>query len=58
MRALAVAVTYNPDTNLLARVLESVAPQVQGVVVVDNGSTNAGKVQDAASAIQAHVIEN
>jgi rhamnosyltransferase len=58
MRALAVAVTYNPDTNLLARVLESVAPQVQGVVVVDNGSTNAGKVKDAASAIQAHAIEN
>jgi hypothetical protein len=29
-----VAVTYNPDTDLLAQVLESAAPQVQGVVVV------------------------
>lgn len=58
MRVLAVAVTYNPDTDLLARVLESVAPQVQGVVVVDNGSANAGNVRDAASAVQAHILAN
>jgi hypothetical protein len=25
-----VAVTYNPDTDLLAQILESAAPQVQG----------------------------
>ena len=58
MRILAVAVTYNPDLTLLGQVLESVAPQVQGAVVVDNGSANAGDVRALASAVQAHVIEN
>ncbi|QRM28290.1 glycosyltransferase family 2 protein [Microvirga sp. VF16] len=58
MRVLAVAVTYNPDTDLLAQVLRSSAPQVQGVVVVDNGSANAGTVREVASAFQAHVLAN
>ncbi|MBL0405055.1 glycosyltransferase family 2 protein [Microvirga aerilata] len=58
MRVLAVAVTYNPDPDLLARVLGSVAPQVQGIAVVDNNSSNARSVRDAASAVRAHVLEN
>jgi rhamnosyltransferase len=58
MRVLAVAVTYNPDTDLLARVLKSVVPQVQGVVIIDNGSANAREVRDVASTIQAQVIAN
>lgn len=58
MRVLAVAVTYNPDPDLLARVLGSVAPQVQGIAVVDNGSSNARSVRDSASAVQAHVLAN
>lgn len=58
MRVLAVAVTYQPDTGLLANVLGSVAPQVAGVVVVDNGSTNVEEVRPVASAIGAQLIAN
>jgi rhamnosyltransferase len=58
MRILAVAVTYNPDLELLARVLTSVASQVQGVAVVDNGSANAGEIQRIASGFQAQLIGN
>ncbi len=58
MRILTVAVTYNPDTDLLARVLEAVAPQVEGVAVVDNGSGNAEFVKETAAAVTAYVIAN
>lgn len=58
MRVLAVAVAYNPDTDLLSQVLQSVAAQVQGIVVVDNGSANAGKVRDIASAAGGQVVQN
>jgi len=58
MRVLAIVVTYNPDTVLLAQVLQSVAPQVQGIVVVDNGSRTAGEVKCSAAAVEAHVIAN
>ncbi|NEM79225.1 glycosyltransferase, partial [Escherichia coli] len=58
MRVLAVAVAYNPDTDLLSRVLQSVAAQVQGIVVVDNGSANAGKVRDIAIAAGGQVVQN
>lgn len=58
MRILAVAVTYNPDLELLARVLASVAPQVQGIAVVDNGSANAGEIRGVASGFQCQVIGN
>ncbi len=34
----AIIVTYNPDKEELLRLLTAVAPQVQAVVVVDNGS--------------------
>jgi rhamnosyltransferase len=58
MRVLAVAVAYNPDTDLLSRVLQSVAAQVQGIVVVDNGSANAVKVRDIAFAAGGQVVQN
>ncbi|MBB3018728.1 rhamnosyltransferase [Microvirga lupini] len=57
MHVLAVAVTYNPDIDLLARVLESVAPQVQGLVVVDNGSANAEDVRRLTLASSAQFID-
>jgi rhamnosyltransferase len=55
---LAVAVTYNPEIALLAQVLGSVSPQVQGLVVVDNGSSNAKDIRDAAANLGAQVIAN
>ena len=58
MRILAIAVTYNPDIALLARTLESVSPQVQGVVVVDNGSTAAADVRQIATGTGTQLIEN
>ncbi|MBJ6127832.1 glycosyltransferase family 2 protein [Microvirga splendida] len=58
MHVLAVAVTYNPDIDLLARVLEAVASQVQGLVVVDNGSANAEDVRRLASAADAQLIDS
>lgn len=58
MRVLAVAVTYNPDAALLSNVLQSVAQQVESIVVVDNGSANVAEVHDLAPAVGAHVIAN
>jgi rhamnosyltransferase len=58
MHVLAVAVTYNPDIDLLARVLESVASQVQALVVVDNASANAEDVRRLASTLPAQFIDN
>ncbi|WP_040639731.1 glycosyltransferase family 2 protein [Microvirga lotononidis] len=57
MRILAVAVTYNPEIALLAQVLESVSPQVQGLVIVDNGSTNAGEIRHVATRYNGQLIE-
>ena len=36
----AVVVTYNPDPEQLARLCQAVQPQVEHVVLVDNGSSN------------------
>ena len=58
MRVFAVAVTYNPDARLLAAVLGSVAPQVGGVAIVDNGSANASEIAHIASDVGAHLIAN
>jgi rhamnosyltransferase len=58
MHVLAVAVTYNPDIDLLTRVLESVAPQVQDLVVVDNASANTEDVRRLASTVSAQFIDN
>ncbi len=58
MRVLAVAVTYNPDPALLSKALKAVFPQVQGVMVVDNGSSNADEVSRIASDLGARLIAN
>lgn len=36
----AVIVTFNPDVDRLAQVVASLGPQVQSIVIVDNGSAN------------------
>ena len=41
MVVYAVIVSYNPDLDKLAELLGALLPQVQGVVVVDNGSSEA-----------------
>jgi len=58
MHILAVVVTYNPDPVLLAQVLQSVSPQVQGLIVVDNGSVNAEHVRHLALERRSQIIEN
>jgi rhamnosyltransferase len=58
MRVLAIVVTYNPNIVLLIEVLRSVAPQVQGVVVVDNGSNNTAEISKISSSIGAHLLSN
>jgi len=58
MHVLAVVVTYNPDIDLLTRALESVAPQVQGLIVVDNASANAEDVRRLAGTAPAQFIDN
>lgn len=58
MSVLAVAVTFNPDTALLGEVLRAVTSQVQGVVVVDNGSGNVGQIQEAVTAAGARILAN
>lgn len=58
MRVLAVAITYHPDTALLADMLDSVAPQVQGMAVIDNGSANAEDIGRIASAVGARLLAN
>src|ERR1700756_2986734 len=58
-RVCAVIVTYRPDTTLLDQ-LSIVLAQVQGMVVVDNGShkNELGAIRAASSAIGFHLIEN
>jgi len=58
MHVLAVAVTYNPHLPLLGKALQSVAAQVQGLVVVDNGSANAGEIRAIVSAAGGHFLLN
>jgi rhamnosyltransferase len=58
MRILAVVVTYHPEIALLAQVLGSASPQVQGLVVVDNGSTNAKNIGHTATRFDGKIIEN
>jgi rhamnosyltransferase len=58
MRILAVAVTYNPEPALLAQVLGSAMPQVQDLVVVDNGSANARDIRHVVTQVGGQVIAN
>jgi rhamnosyltransferase len=55
----AVIVTYGPGTTILDH-LSNVLPQVQGLVVVDNGSSHddLGRLRVASSALGFHLIEN
>lgn len=53
MPVLAVVVTYQPDMDLLATVLNAVRPQVGGLVVVDNGSDNAQEIATLTAAMRA-----
>jgi rhamnosyltransferase len=57
MHILAVVVTYNPDIALLAQALQSVAPQVQSIVVVDNGSANIADVRDLAGDVRCQLVD-
>jgi rhamnosyltransferase len=36
----ALVVTYNPRKDMFLRLLEAVVPQVEGIVVVDDGSSS------------------
>jgi rhamnosyltransferase len=58
-RVCAVIVTYRPGITMLDH-LANVLPQVQGVVVVDNGSNDdeLGRLRAASSALGFHLIEN
>ncbi|WP_414471778.1 glycosyltransferase family 2 protein [Microvirga sp. M2] len=58
MRILAVAVTYNPDTGMLTRVLDSIASQIDGIAVVDNGSANVAEIGRIAQGVGARVLSN
>jgi rhamnosyltransferase len=58
MRILAIAVTYNPDLALLAQVLGAALPQVQDLVVVDNGSANAKDIRHVVTRAGGQVIAN
>jgi rhamnosyltransferase len=57
MHILAVVVTYNPDTALLAQALQSVTPQVPSIVVVDNGSANIAEVRDLAGVLGCQLVD-
>jgi rhamnosyltransferase len=58
MRILAIAATYNPELALLAQVLGAALPQVQDLVVVDNGSANAKDIQHIVTQFGGQVIAN
>lgn len=45
----AAIVTYNPNVELLSRVLEAVYPQASIMLLVDNGSENADSIDGVAS---------
>jgi rhamnosyltransferase len=47
---VAVVVTYQPETALLADVLQALAPQVRTIIIVDNGSSNAPAIGALANA--------
>jgi rhamnosyltransferase len=58
MHILAVVVTFNSDVALLARALQSVTLQVQGIVVVDNGSANVSDINQLAGELGCQFIDN
>lgn len=46
MKTLAVIVLYNPDIERLNQNIEAIFPQVDGIVLVDNGSNNLDEVRN------------
>ena len=59
MRAIGVAVTYRPHVPDTAALLRAVAPQVDGLVVVDNGSPGptVAELRSACAEVGAELIE-
>lgn len=51
-RVCAIVVAFQPDIPLLTRVLAAVGPQVEGLVVVDNGCKD-----EVSGVLRAHLIE-
>lgn len=52
-------ITYNPDLSLLKNNLAAAVPQVSGVLIYDNGSSNVADIRDMASAFPSvELIEN
>ena len=58
MKVCAIVVTYNPNIDVLARMLASLSLQVPHIVIVDNGSSNKAAVFALASdVIHMHPLE-
>lgn len=53
---IAVAVTYNPELTGLYNLLEALRPQVNQILVVDNGSANASAVDSLCEEIGARTL--
>ena len=51
---IAVVVTYNPTKDELRSLLGSLSPQVDDVVIVDNGSANHKDVEEEAREFGVH----
>ncbi|MEQ9809550.1 glycosyltransferase [Streptococcus jiangjianxini] len=49
MKLLAGIVTFNPDINRLQENFEAILPQVDKVIIVDNGSSNLVNIQEKCS---------
>ncbi len=50
-------VTYNPDVNRLKANISSIAPQVEEIIIYDNGSANLDAIRSLASS-NTHIISN
>ena len=55
---LAVIVTYNPNMERLAENISAIAPQVDGVLIYDNGSENVAEVETLTSNYTAAVCNS
>lgn len=58
MKILAGIVTYNPDIELLERNIAAISPQVNEVIIVDNGSKNLKEIEQGISAKLIKLEEN
>lgn len=55
---IAVIASYNPDLPRFQKVLQHVRKQVERVIVVDNGSSNIGEIEELSNDIDVLVIRN